>query len=1062
MSMVDIMRKRQLPVSTPPLLPGLLLGGQPIWQMPELSSLRKLPVHATFWPFPSPESAQARHPEHSPLVRSLNGDWEFALFDSPYEITGAALAQTSWRTLAVPGNWTMQLRNESWHGESFNKPHYTNIQMPFLEPFPQVPAAIATGVYRRRLNIPHDWQGQRIVLHFAGCEGLLAVYLDGAMIGFNKDSRTPAEYDITALVQAGGSYELLGVNPRYSDASWLEDQDHWWQAGIHRDVYVYATPMTFLQDVAVTTDLNADLNHATLRITATVRSQQGMPSGQLIAHLYDPHGNLVGDAALTSTVPGPAKGLSFEKGRIDTAYVQLVTSVMQPQLWSNETPQLYTVVITLEADGQNMSTAVRTGFRRVEIVNRELRVNNQAIMVHGVNYHEHHDEYGKAVPRSTMELDIRTMKSHNINAVRLSHYPNNPYWLELCDEYGLFVVDETNLEHHALLALSDDTRVSAAYLERAKALVERDKNHPSVIIWSLGNESGYGINHELIATWIRHADPSRPVQYEGAMSPFYNDQSISMAGHMNHWKRGNSVTDIICPMYASIDDIVSWVTNSDDPRPLILCEYAHAMGNSTGSLSDYYAAFEQHHGLQGGFIWEWLDHGIRQHTADGTPYWVYGGGFGEFPHDGNFVADGMVWPDRTPHPGMREFMYLARPVRVTAVDAAQGRFHIENRRFYTDLSDLRGVWHVRSNGEIVAQGEFAIPALAPQTGTDIQVDVPWPASGECHVDFHFETRSASPWAPAGSVVAWDQLAGPHQATVAAPASAAGSQAHSDGSIITLSHGAHQVQFDASTGQITAWGEHVILTGGPVLDLWRALTDNDKLQDMFHIADRAVPLWRKIGLLNFTQRVDAVTVDTHPAGHQRVVVHVSGTGRDQWDDVRASHAYTLLADGTLHIDSTVELCDEYRDLPRLGIQMQLAGAYEHLSWYGHGPHDNYSDRVASSPVGVYRSTVSDQYVPYIKPQEHGHKTGVRWLQLADNAGRGVAVRSDRLFEFNALHHSTADIEHAAYVTDLPKRDTVFLNLDYGMRGLGTGLMVDTLPQYRLNEGTYHFAFWVRPL
>ena len=1049
-----------MPVDAP--LPSLILGARPTWQMPELPSLNKLSAHATFWPFPDPAQAVARYPEHSPLVRVLNGTWDFALFDSPYEVTAAAIAQATWRPLDVPGNWTMQLRNESWHGESFNKPHYTNIQMPFAEPFPHVPAAIATGVYRTRIQVPTQWDGQRIVIHFSGCEGMLAVYLDGTFIGFNKDSRTPAEYDLSAHVRAGGTYELLCVNPRYSDASWVEDQDHWWQAGIHRDVYLYATPGTYLQDVVIHNDFNDDLSEVTVRMTATVRSQTGQPQGTIRMHLLDPDGQRLGDVAIESAVPGTPQGFSFEKGHVDTARVTLATTVVRPLLWNPETPHLYTVVVTLEAADQSTSTAIRIGFRHVEISNREVRVNRRAIMVHGVNYHEHHDEFGKAVPRSTMELDIRTMKAHNINAVRTSHYPNNPYWLDLCDEYGMFVVDEANIEHHALLALADDPRVSTAYLERTKALVARDRNHPCVIIWSLGNESGCGINHEITAAWLRTTDPSRPIQYEGAMSPFFNDQSISLAGFMNHWKRGRSVTDIVCPMYASIDDIVTWVTQSDDPRPLILCEYAHAMGNSTGSLSDYYAAFEQHHGLQGGFIWEWLDHGIKQRAADGTPYWVYGGGFGDFPNDGNFVADGMVWPDRTPHPGMREFMYLARPVRMTAIDALQGHFRIENRRLYTDLQDLVATWHVRVDGGIVAQGEFAIPALAPQTGADIELPIAWPAHGECFVDFSFMTRHATAWAPAGSVVAWDQLAGPNRAIVNTPASATSCHAQTNGTSITLSNGAHHVQFDARTGHITNWGDHAALLAGPQLDLWRALTDNDKLQDMFHITDRAVPLWRRIGLLNFTQRVDAVTVSTQPDGHHCVVVHVSGTGRDQWDDVRAHHTYTMLADGTLHIATVVNLSEEFTDLPRIGLHLQLAPAYEQLSWYGRGPIDSYTDRAVSSPIGIYHSTVSDQYVPYIKPQEHGHKTDVRWLRLSDGHGRGIEVRSHRTFEFNALHHTSADLEQAKYTIDLPRRAEVFLNLDYGMRGLGTGLMVDTLPQYRLNERTYHFAFWVRPL
>ncbi|HMP42166.1 MAG TPA: glycoside hydrolase family 2 TIM barrel-domain containing protein, partial [Roseiflexaceae bacterium] len=438
-------------------LPFLHIDGHRVWQMPELTSLRKLMPRATFWPFPSAESAPARLPEQSPLVRVINGDWEFRLFDSPAEVTPAALAAEGWSRLAVPGNWTMQLRNEAYSGESFFRPHYTNIQMPFADVFPHVPEFIATGVYRTQLKIPAAWAEQRIVLHFAGCEGALFVYLDGAFVGMNKDSRTPAEYDLTPLVQAGKTYELVCVNPRFSDASWIEDQDHWWQAGIHRDVYLYATPTTYLQDLSVQTDLAEDLASATLLVKAVVRSAIGTtPVGNVHMQLYDPAGQALFAAPIESVVPGEPAGYRWHSGSppSDTAACLLKAAVERPDLWSAERPALYTLVLTLDAGGQTTSTAVRIGVRKVEIRDRELRINNRAVMIHGMNRHDHSDEHGKAVSRALMLLDAQTMKAHNVNAVRTSHYPNDPYWLDLCDEYGFFVIDEANIENHALLQLS--------------------------------------------------------------------------------------------------------------------------------------------------------------------------------------------------------------------------------------------------------------------------------------------------------------------------------------------------------------------------------------------------------------------------------------------------------------------------------------------------------------------------------------------------------------------------------------------------------------------------------
>lgn len=1039
-------------------LPGLWIDAQPTWQMPELTSMGKLPARASFWPFPSEEAARARLPELSPLVRCLNGDWEFQLFDRPADVTPEALASGAWRTLAVPGNWTMQLRNEASGGRAFAKPHYTNVQMPFAELFPHVPEYTATGVYRRTITIPQDWASQRFVLHFAGCEGLLYVYLDGSFVGMNKDSRTPAEYEISQWVQAGGSYELLCVNPRFSDASWVEDQDHWWQAGIHRDVYLYATPKTYLQDLAVQTELAEDLGSATLRVKAIARNADGgAAAGVVRAQLYAPDGRAVFEQALESPIPGAPQGFRYGQPQAgETVGAVLTAPVAQPRLWSAETPQLYTLVVTLEADGSAISSAVRVGFRKVEIRERELRVNGQPVMIHGMNRHDHSDEHGKAITKELMLLDARTMKAHNVNAVRTSHYPNDPYWLDLCDEYGLYVVDEANIENHALLQLSEDSRVSATYYERVRNLVERDKNHPSVIVWSLGNESGYGPNHDAAAAWVRFTDPTRPIQYEGAISSNNNDGSH--AGSTAHWSRGYTATDILCPMYATIDNIVGWVTTTDDPRPLILCEYAHAMGNSSGSLADYYAAFERHDGLQGGFIWEWLDHGIRMQAPDGAPYWVYGGDFGDQPNDRNFVADGMVWPDRRPHPGLQEFKYLARPARVVAIDAQRGVFRVENRRYFSDLSDLRGEWCLKLDGAIVQSGELVGLDAPPQGHAELTLPITWPGDREAFVEFRFTAREQTPWARAGDLVAWDQLPAPigdRPVRAAQPARTA--QVSEQAGQLTLALGQQQVTFDTALGELVRLGEHGLIVRGPTLGAWRAPTDNDVMQMWFGVTDRAVALWQTLGLGQLERRLERIGVVDGEHGAQSVEIVHALTGRGRWDDVVHTHSYSLLEDGTLRIHSHVRFAADFADLPRVGLVLQLGSQLEDLSWYGRGPGDSYSDRKASSMVDVYRSTVAGQYVPYIMPQEHGHKTDVRWLRLTDQQGAGLEVASDELFEFNALHFTDEDLAAAQHTPELTPRPEVILHLDQRMRGLGTGLGMDTLPEYRLNQREYRFTF-----
>jgi beta-galactosidase len=706
-------------------------------------------------------------------------------------------------------------------------------------------------------------------------------------------------------------------------------------------------------------------------------------------------------------------------------------------------------------EGSAISTAVRLGFRKVEIRDRKLRVNGRSVLIHGMNRHDHSDEYGKAVTKELMLLDAQTMKAHNVNAVRTSHYPNDPYWLDLCDEYGLYVVDEANIENHALLRLSEESRVSAAYYERVRNLVERDKNHPSVIVWSLGNESGYGPNHAAAAAWVRFVDPTRPIQYEGAISPNNNDNSY--AGATAHWSRGYAATDILCPMYATIDNIVAWVTATDDPRPLILCEYAHAMGNSSGSLADYYAAFERHHGLQGGFIWEWLDHGIRMQMPDGTPYWAYGGDFGDEPNDGNFVADGMVWPDRTPHPGLLEFKYLARPVQVVAVDAQRGIFRIENRRCFSDLRDMRGEWSVKVEGATVQGGELVGLDTPPQSHTEITLPIAWPDDREAFVEFRFTAREETPWARAGHLVAWDQLPAPigHRAAMTAQPSRMVEVTEERGQM-TLGLGEHQVTFDTASGELMRFGKRDLIVGGPFLSAWRAPTDNDTMQLRFGATDRAVALWQTLGLGQLERRLERIGVVAGDDGAQMVEIVHALTGRDRWDDVIHTHGYTLLEDGTLRIQSHVRFAADFADLPRVGLTLQLSSELEDLAWYGRGPWDNYSDRKASSMVDLYRSTVTDQYVPYIMPQEHGHKTDVRWLRLTHGDRYGLEVMSDGVFEFNALHYTDENLTTAQHTPELTPRPEVLLHLDHGMRGLGTGLGMDTLPKYRLDASEYRFT------
>jgi beta-galactosidase len=923
-------------------------GGVRSWETPELTSLNRLPPRATV------ERPADR-------VRVLDGDWEFRLVDRP-EL--AARTARRWHTVRVPGLWTMQ---------GFAAPHYTNVVLPFSKRPPRVPERNPTGIYRRRFTIPRGWRGRRMVLHFGGTEGVLHVLVNGEPVGLAKDSRTPAEFDVTELVHCGAN-DLVAVVVQWSDASFVEDQDHWWHGGISRSVRLYAPGS--IADVFA----------------------RGDPDGRLVldapggaeARLVDPSGRLVLAERL-------------DEGRLEA-------TVRRARPWSAEDPALYTLIVESEDD----SVSCRIGFRRVEVREGRLLVNGKAVLIKGVNRHDHDDVHGRAVPRSAMDADARLMKQFNVNAVRTSHYPNDPYWLDLCDRYGLYVVDEANVESHAYYdELCRDPRYANAFLERIRNMVERDKNHPSVILWSLGNESGYGPNHDAAAGWIRGRDPSRPLHYEGAIH--------------RDWSGGRRATDVVCPMYPEVEAIEAWAKRSDDPRPMILCEFSHAMGNSNGGLADYFSAFERHGRLQGGFVWEWIDHGIRRTDERGREYWAYGGDFGDAPNDANFCADGLVWPDRTPHPALNELKFLARPVRVEQV--GDSRFRIENAHDFVGLGGYRGTWELTVDGDVVRSGRLS----RLRDGLEVEPDLEATGTGERFLTFRFFLGRATASAPAGHEVAWQQFALPSRAPPRRRTRAAA------GAVVPI---------DPETGKLELSG----VLDGPRLQLWRAPTDNDGLRLLPERRSGVLPRWLDLGLDRLEHRLESVRGG-------EVVTRASGRGR--WDDAVHRQTLALLRTGDLLVENDVQLGPELRDLPRIGVVFVLRPGLERLEWFGHGPWESYPDRLASTVVGRFRSTVSDQYVPYILPQEHGHHSEVRWLSLMDEAGLGIEVEGLPTIGFSASHFTASDLYAARHTCELEPRAEVVLSLDHAQRGLGTASCgPDTSPRHRLLAPRYRFAYILR--
>ncbi|MCJ7544758.1 MAG: DUF4981 domain-containing protein, partial [Phycisphaerae bacterium] len=744
--------------------------------------------------------------------------------------------------------------------------------------------------------------------------------------------------------------------------------------------------------------------------------------------------------------------------------VTLEASLPRVHCWSDETPNLYTLVLNLISPrGRPVEhTAVRVGFRRVEICARQLLVNGRPVTIKGVNRHDHSDTRGKAVTRDDMLTDVVLMKQHNFNALRTSHYPNDPYLLDLCDQHGLYVVDEANIESHGYhYQLAGDPRWTGAWMDRMQRMVLRDKNHPSVIVWSLGNESGYGANHDALAGWVRSYDPHRPIQYERAVNP----------RHGGHWHGARHVTDIIPPMYPALEDLVAWAkAPTDDPRPLILCEYSHAMGNSNGGLKEYWDVIERYPCIQGGFIWEWIDHGIRKRDAKGRAYWAYGGDFGDEPNDKNFCIDGLVWPDRTPHPAMQEVKKLQQPLAVAAKNLRRGKLTVTNKQFFADLSWLAGAWEMTVDGAVVARGRLPRLKTPPRGRQPITLALRRPAmqpGQECLLTVRFTAARATAWCPAGHEVAWEQFALPYSAGKARRVRRAGRlQLRQDRSSATISGEAFHVTVDKRAACIRSirWMGREMLAAGPQVNLWRAATDNDGIKCWTGQHNKPLGRWRAAGFDNLKLTPAGVSVRRGSGGAVVVTCRTVATGADPKLKITHRHVYTILPSGDILVANIVVADRRLPELPRVGVTMTLPAGFEQIEWFGRGPHESYCDRKIGAPVGRYRGTVSGQYVPYIMPQEHGNKTDVRWVALASADGLGMLLAPLRPvhMESSASHFTADDLYRAYHTHELrPRRETV-VNLDYRQRGLGTGSCgPDTLPPYRLPAGRYRFDYRIRP-
>ncbi|WP_326719994.1 DUF4981 domain-containing protein [Streptomyces sp. NBC_00243] len=915
---------------------------------------------------------------------SLNGSWRFRLSPTADAEDDSFAAEGydagDWAQVSVPGHWVLQ-------GDgAFGAPIYTNHLYPFPVDPPRVPTGNPTGDHLRVFDLPEEWPGDGgSVLRFDGVESCARVWLNGTDIGEFKGSRLPHEFAVGHLLKPGGNVLAVRVH-QWSAGSYLEDQDQWWLPGIFRDVTLLHRPAGGVLDHFVHASYDHVRGEGTLRVDSDVDGRVTLPALDI-------------DVATGESVTVPV------------------------QAWTAETPRLYDGVLTTEGE----RVPLRIGFRTVVLEDGLIKVNGRALLFKGVNRHEWHPERGRALDLETMRQDVLLMKRHNINAVRTSHYPPHPAFLDLCDEYGLWVIDECDLETHGFTEQAwrdnpvDDERWTPALLDRASRMVERDKNHPSVVIWSLGNEAGTGRGLTAMAEWIRGRDRSRLIHYEGDIN--CRD------------------TDVYSRMYAEhaeVERIGRGLDGGSHVRrqlPFILCEYGHAMGNGPGGLADYQRLFESYDRIQGGFIWEWIDHGIKDERYG----FAYGGDFGEELHDGNFVCDGLLFPDRTPSPGLVDYKKVIEPVRIEG-DGADGRVRVTNAYDFADLSALAFEWSYQVDGETVEAGALSVPPLLPGESADVKLPAS-PADGrgaETGWTVRAVLAAETAWGPQGHQVAWAQLPATEKVL--------GQVAQSDRPAlgvrqITLGPAA----FDARTGALKTIGG--VDVTGLRLDVWRAPTDNDNGAS-WQPDIRYGPLWRELGLHRMQHRLDAVELTDDAL---TVRSRVAPAARE----VGLRTVYRWTSDGT-RLRLTVSVAPEgdwTLPLPRLGIRLGLPSSADRVKWFGGGPGEGYPDTKSASMVGRWESSVDELQTPYVRPQENGARADVRWAEIG-----GLRMEGDPSFWFTARRWTTEQLDAADHLTDLEPGDTVWVNLDHGQQGIGSqSCGPGALPQYQLRATPAEFSF-----
>ncbi|MBT3193194.1 MAG: DUF4981 domain-containing protein [Verrucomicrobia bacterium] len=1043
----------------------------PDWENETMIGRNKQPGHATFIPYDSEQHAIADAAD-SPWLRSLNGNWKFHWAKKPDERPIGFFAPEfdvhSWDRIPVPSNWQI---------EGYGKPIYSNAEYPFrtgsprdwnakddynfrTDP-PRIMGAVPkhwtqatfrnpVGSYRRDFDVPAAWDGRRVFLHFAGVQSAMYVWVNGQEVGYSQGSMTPAEFDITDTLQPGKNTLACEVY-RWCDGSYLEDQDFWRLSGIYRDVFLFATPHVHIRDFFAVGDLSNDYRDGKLSVTADLRNLGTKDAGrlQVEAKLLDAEGRIVAT---------PRASLSALDAGVEQA-ISLAADIPEVKHWTAETPYLYTLVLSLTQDDvETQYLTCKTGFRRIEIRDQQLFVNGKSVLLKGVNRHEIDPDRGRVMTDDLMLKDILLMKQFNVNTVRTAHYPNDPRFYKLCDYYGIYVMDEANLESHSLMnnpatQLGCAPSWEAAHVDRGVRMVERDKNHPSVVFWSLGNEAGPGPNFEAMRRAMVRIDDTRLIHYE----------------------RFNEVADIDSTMYPNLD-MLTKQGESDSAKPFFVCEYAHAMGNALGNFKEYWDVIETYPRLIGGCIWDWVDQGLRAtYGPDGNAvvapgmqggkqFFAYGGDFGDHPNSGDFCINGMLFADREIPPKMHEMKRIYQYVGIGLVD--DGALTISNKYFHTNLDALNASWELFAEGEMLAKGQLGqldVPAGADTTvslGRHFKETVARAErrpGTETFLRVSFKLASAAPWAPEGHEVATAQF---RVMTTERPLMHIADDAEleiSRDNGVRVSGKDFSVHFGAGSGTIDklVYGGRTLIHGrGPEFSVYRARVSNDRY---------TFREWDALQLHNMLRTVKSVSVLGPTAGCVQVLVQVNyRTPKGVELDVNT--AWTVFGDGTIVSDNSIEPSGKHPRLTlgRMGFDLQVPGTFDNLRYFGHGPWENYSDRKVAADVGLYTSTVAQQYVPYPKPQACGNREDVRWLTLSADDDAGLMVVADQRMSFTALHYTQQELAARRHTCDLNSSKDVVLSIDCKQLGIGNGSCgPGPLWEHIIRPRRTDFAYALRP-